>query len=71
MECGKRINKCEKKVCKSALRTCCAERTRAMLLAACVHLMLVPFSGIVCVKADMGTSMKKTKSFSKASKNAA
>ena len=55
MECGKRINKCEKKVCKSALRTCCAERTRAMLLAACVHQVLVPgFSRNVCVQEGKG-----------------
>ena len=55
MEYGKRINKCEKKVCKSALRTCCAERTRAMLLAACVHQVLVPsFSRNVCVREDKG-----------------
>ena len=55
MECGKRINKCEKKVCKSALRTCCAERTRVMLLAACVHQVLVPgFSRNVCVREDKG-----------------
>lgn len=40
---------------KAALCTCCAERTRAMQLAACVHALntcTVAFRGI-CVKDDM------------------
>ncbi len=32
--------KYEKKVYATALRTCCAERARAMPLAACVHLRM-------------------------------
>lgn len=43
---------------ETALRTCCAERTRAMQLAACVHFVLAPFSSwCVCVEARMGVQV--------------
>lgn len=41
MECGKRINKCEKKVCKSALRTCCAENCIPALIFIVVNVILM------------------------------
>ncbi len=43
---------------KTALRTCCAERTRAMQLAACVHIVLAPVnSRSVCDEAGMGVQV--------------
>ena len=53
-------HKYENKDYKTALRTCCAERTRAMLLAACVHPILAPyFSSVFVLGKHGGASMKK------------